>query len=50
MIAGISAGRRGATWLIRLGLPGALALLILAATSAAVTESARPPPAAGTTG
>jgi lysophospholipase L1-like esterase len=39
MIAGISAGRRSATWLIRLGLPGALALLVLAATSAAVTES-----------
>ena len=45
MIAGISAGRRGATWLIRLGLPGALALLVLAATSAAVTAS-RPAAAA----
>ena len=45
MIAGISAGRRSATWLIRLGLPGALALLVVAATSAAVTTS-RPAAAA----
>ena len=45
MIAGISAGRRSATWLIRLGLPGALALLVVAATSATVTAS-RPAAAA----
>ena len=39
MIPGISADRRGATWLIRLGLPGAIALLVLAATIAPVTAS-----------
>ena len=45
MIAGISAGRRGATWLIRLGLLGALALLVVGSTTAAVTAS-RPAAAA----
>jgi len=45
MIAGMSAGRRGTTWLIRLGLPGALALLVLGATIAPVTTS-RPAAAA----
>jgi len=43
MIAGMSAGRRGTTWLIRLGLPGALALLVLGATITAVNA---PRPAA----
>ena len=45
MIAGMLAGRRGTTWLIRLGLPGALALLVLGATIAPVTTS-RPAAAA----
>ena len=45
MIPGIPAGRRGAARLIRLGLPGAIALLVLAATIAADTAS-RPAAAA----
>jgi lysophospholipase L1-like esterase len=41
----IPGGRRGTIWLIRLGLPGALALLVLGATTTAVTAS-RPAAAA----
>jgi lysophospholipase L1-like esterase len=45
MIRGIPAGRHGVTRLFRLGLPGAIALLVLAATIAADTTS-RPAAAA----
>jgi lysophospholipase L1-like esterase len=48
MIPGISADRRGATWLIRLGLAGAITLLVLVATIAPVTTSR--PAAAGRSG
>jgi lysophospholipase L1-like esterase len=39
MIPGIPAVRRGAAWLTHLGLPGVIALLVLAAAIAAVTAS-----------